>query len=230
MIERTDENLHRLKNNQNDWDNVPDVDLTLLQRIAKRTKGIVTAANAITIAGTIAVMGGLVDYMNGDKVSGVIKVGLGRSADVLDGYVANATNTKGRFGRDLDPTVDTLQLGFGLVALTGADVLPLLPAIAIAAPKIVGVVGSIAARLRHRELNPISEGKLGTASLWAGIGAFMLKGALDHHLPGAVDTGLEVIGWSGSLIGAGMSIPASREYVDVGFGPQDISNPPTLDL
>ncbi len=217
MIQRSDDSMHRLKDNGNDWDNIPDTDLTRLQRVAKWSKGVVTAANMITIAGSVSVINGIMDFVNGNKIEGTAKVLVGRAADVIDGAVADKTHTKGRVGRDLDPTADTVQLAAALYLMEGR-VIPLAATLAIATPKAVGVVGSLAARARNVELNPTAEGKLGAAALWLGVGSFMLKGALEKHAPGFVDAGLETLGWGASLAGAGLSVPAASEYASAGFG------------
>jgi phosphatidylglycerophosphate synthase len=217
MTQENNEKLHRLQSNHNDWDDIKDEDLSRLQRIAKKSHGIITAANAITIAGTVAVINGLSDFADGRKVEGTAKVLVGRLGDIADGAVADKTKTKGRFGRDLDPTVDKIQLAAGLVILTGADVLPIAATVAVAAPNIIGSIGSIAARKHGVEVNPSASGKHGAAAVWLGVGAFMLKNAIEKHSPGLVDSGLEAIGWAGTVGGAALSLPAAVEYSKAGF-------------
>ena len=72
-------------------------------------------------------------------------------------------------------------------------------------------------------MNPTEEGKLGAFALWGGIGSFMLRGALDHHLPGFADTTLEVVGLAGTLGGTLYKAPATLEYLRGGFGPANES-------
>jgi hypothetical protein len=55
--------------------------------------------------------------------------------------------------------------------------------------------------------------------MWIGIGAFMLEGVIDKHVPGIVDTALEVTGWVGTVGGTAYKLPATREYVVTAFGP-----------
>lgn len=211
-------NLHRLQNNNNDWDSVPDTDLTILQRIAKKSHGILTLANVITITSTVAVINGLADFANGQRTSGVLKVMVGRAGDLADGAIADATGTKGRIGRDLDPTVDAIQLAVALPILEHTGYLPLIPAVLMGSSKVIDTLGAVAARARSRELNPTHEGKIGAFAFWTGIGSFMLRGALDHRMPGLADTALETIGWAGTVGGTVYHVPANIEYLRGGFG------------
>lgn len=103
MSQGKEEKLHRLQSNHNDWDNIKDEDLSRLQRIAKKSHGVITAANAITIAGTVAVINGLSDFADGRKVEGTAKVLVGRLGDIADGAVADKTKTKVDLGEILTP-------------------------------------------------------------------------------------------------------------------------------
>lgn len=218
MARRSEEKLHRLQNNKNDWDNISPDKLNRWQRVAKASRGILTIGNTITIASTALVINGLADFANGQKMSGLLKVMGGRAGDLADGAAADATGTKGRIGRDLDPSVDAIQLLAAAPVLEHAGYLPLAPAVAMIGSKGLDIAGSLAARSRGRELNPAEEGKLGAFALWGGIGCFMLKGALDRHLPGAVDTALEIAGWTGTVGGTIYKLPATAEYLRGGFG------------
>src|SRR3990167_413262 len=108
MSEKVPKNLHRLENNQNDWDRLKPEEMNFWQRVAKKTRGIITAANGITLLSTVLVMNGISDFVNGRKAEGITKVAAGRIGDLVDGAVADKTGTKGKVGRGLDPTVDYL--------------------------------------------------------------------------------------------------------------------------
>jgi phosphatidylglycerophosphate synthase len=125
VIPRTNKELHRLEDNHNDWDSVPVTKLSYWQRLAKKTNGFLTPGNAITLIGTVLVIDGLVDFAAGNRIIGTIKVVTGRVSDILDGIVAARTRTKGRIGRDLDPTADIMQLIIGVALLGHAKILPL---------------------------------------------------------------------------------------------------------
>jgi phosphatidylglycerophosphate synthase len=218
MIPRSDKELHRLNKNHNDWDDIPASKFTHLQNIAKKTRGIVTPGNVITLVGSIIVIDGLADFAAGNTWAGTFKVGIGRFSDILDGIVAAKTHTKSRVGRDLDPTADILQLIVGSILLGHAKVLPISLLIVIGLTKTFGVIGSLAARARHVRLDPTAGGKIGTLFLWSGIGFFMLRSVLMHRVPSFADNAFGLLGWICALIGIGLSIPASYEYMSFGFG------------
>lgn len=218
MSKEVSKGLHRLANGRNDWNTLDPDEMNILQKIAKYTKGVVTAANAVTIMGTVAVMNGLFDYINGNKAEGLAKVAGGRLADLGDGYIADRTGTKGRVGRDLDAGVDFVQLGFALPMLVESGTLPWVPAVAVAVPKFVDAGATISAKLRRKEINTTFEGKRSISMIWTGIGALMLNQVAEKHLPGFTDTALDVIGWGGIVVGAVYHIPATAEYASIGFG------------
>lgn len=218
MFEKLPKSLHRLENNQNDWDGLRPEEMNTWQRIAKKTRGLLTAANTITLMSTVVVMNGLFDYVNGRKAEGIAKVAAGRFGDIADGYVADRTSTKGRVGRALDPSVDFIQLGFALPMLVDTGALPIVPAVLVAAPKVVDAAATVSATLRRKEINPTKEGKWSITAIWTGIGAFILNHAIEKHAPGFVDTTLETIGWVGTGGGAAYHLPATMEYVGIGFG------------
>lgn len=221
MTENVSESLHRLQEGRNDWDDIPTAELNFWQKVAKKTVGIVTIGNAITVSGTVLVVNGLYNFVSGNKALGVAEVVAGRGLDVVDGVSADITKTKGKIGRDLDAGVDGVQLLAALPILENVGAIPTTVALAVAISKIVDAAGTFAAKARHREINPTKEGKLGAGALWAGIGAFMLHATLDKHLPGMADNTLEAIGWTGTIGGTVYKIPATIEYVSIGFGRQE---------
>ncbi len=222
MTKRISRSLHRLKENKNDWDDLIPEQMSRSQKIAKKTRGLVTAANSITIFGTVLVMNGLLDFANGRKAEGTVKVVGGRVLDLVDGKVADYTGTKGKFGRGLDGGVDFVQLATALPLLVISDVLPIAAATAIAVPKIVDGAATISATIRKKEINPTDEGKKSIFAIWGGIGAFMLHSTIGKHAPDFVDTALQVTGWGGTVGGAIAHIPATIEYTNIGFGSDDI--------
>ena len=226
MLEKqADKSLHRLKNgNHNDWDNVETKDLTFLQKIAKKTKGVITIGNAITLSGTVMVLNGLYNFVNGNKALGVAEVVAGRGLDVADGIAADMSKTKGRTGRDLDAGVDGVQLLVALPVLDHVGVLPTVVAATVVTSKLIDAAGTFAAKARKREINPTKEGKLGTGALWAGIGSFMLHAILDKHIPEVADNILETMGWAGTIGGTVYKVPATIEYASIGFGRQSNTN------
>src|SRR5690606_33999365 len=158
--------LHRLADNQNDWDGIPDESLTRLQRLGKRTNGIVTMGNAITTAGATAFTIAMFDLLNGNKIQGLVGLGISRGADLADGAAADATQTKSKFGRDFDPSIDAAELMIGAPVLTHVGALPVATTVAMTLPKAIDIAASVGARWRNIEVNPTEEGKLGAGAIW----------------------------------------------------------------
>ncbi len=217
MIKRSPEKMHRISENRNDWDTIPSSKLNPWQRVAKRTKGFVTLGNVITVAGGVFTLDGIVDIAQGHNLSGVIKIGIGRMADIADGEAAQITGTKGVIGSQIDPLVDTIALGAALPVLAVAEVLPVAAAVVIGIPKATNAASTIAAKLRKRPIQVEGEGKTGTFTLWLGIGAFAVRAALPN-LHAAIDTGLQMAGWLGAVGGSIMQLPATAKYISAGLG------------
>ncbi len=219
MFRRNEQSLHNLKNGQNDWDGIPYDKLEPLQKVAKKTNGIVTLGNFITAASTVCVMDGLYDFVNGRRLLGMAKVAVGRIGDLIDGWGANKTRTKGRKGRDFDAGVDGVQSLTAGIVLEAAGVLPLPVAAAVVAPKAVDTVATIAAKLRHREMNATEGGKNRMFIIWGGaIGSFMLKAAVDKYVPGYVDFLLETTGYTAAAGNLLLGATSTVEYVKIGLG------------
>ncbi len=225
MLKRSPEKLHRIKDNGNDWDGIPDEKLNPFQRVAKATKGIVTIGNTITTVGAGLFVMGLIDYANGEKVKAVAELAGSRGADLVDGAAADATDTKGRIGRDYDPTVDAAELLVGAPVLTHLGALPLASTVIMVAPKVVDTGAAIAARARGIEVNPTESGKLGAGGTWIGVTAFLARAAFDQYLPGYAETALETVGWVGTVGGTLYKLPATADYVRAGFGPEQPPQP-----
>ncbi len=224
---RKPENLHHLTEGKNDWDDLSDHELNFWQKVAKKTRGIITAGNAVTIAGTILVMNGFADIASGNKGVGLAKVVSGRTFDIADGEVADMTKTKGNAGRVLDPSVDFVQLMVGLPVLVNSDMLPVTAAAVVAVPKVATAVSSTVGFLRGQNTQVPEEAKLGTFGLWAGIAAFGIRAVFDKQMPGALDNTLEIIGWAGTVGGTAYQLPATKQYLEAGFGPSNPPQPPT---
>jgi phosphatidylglycerophosphate synthase len=219
MIRRNPNKMHSIAQDKADWDGIPDDKLNKWQRIAKRTRGWGTAANGLTLFGTVVVMNGLADFANGHYTSGIIKVGAGRLADLGDGALADKQGVKGPIGKRLDATMDMAQLAVALPVLYTTDTLPIVPLAVIAIPKIVGTAGSLAAEKRGREVNVTSDGKFGTAAIWAGVGSFMVATAIGINQE-TVSSVFETIGYAGTIGGSLLSTRATIAYARAGFGSQ----------
>jgi len=166
-----------------DWDATPPAKRNRWQRLAARTHGLATPGNAATILGLGLVMVGLVAIGCGDFVPGLLIVMLGRSADVLDGFVAARTRTKSRIGEALDAGADKIAIAGTLVVLVLRHVLPLWLAVAIAIKSAANVVFAAIAQSQDRPLHPSGAGKLATGGEWLALGLLIgAKAARTAHM------------------------------------------------
>ncbi len=228
MSFRNPENLHHLTGGINDWDDIPARELNRWQRIAKKTHGIVTAANAVSIAGFLLVMNGLSDIASGNKGVGLAKVVGGRALDVVDGEVAHRTGTKGNVGRVVDPTLDFGGLIISLPVMVEAKMIPLAAAATVATPKVATAIGSTIGFLRGQKTLVPEEAKIGTFGIWGGIAAFGVSAAFEKHIPGSAETVLNVTGWAGTVGGTVMQASATVDYIKTGFGAVETSKSPSV--
>lgn len=158
-------NLHRAERLP-EWHDVPSNELNRWQRLAVRTDGWITPGNGVTALGNVLAFGGMAEIANGNVTSGLIAVAAGRAADLVDGYTAHKTGTKGPKGEAFDAGFDKLQaLGFVATAVA-ADLAPL-PVIAALGAQQAGMAGfSILAKKRGHEIHPTRQGKHATFAMW----------------------------------------------------------------
>lgn len=161
-------NLHRV-GRRPDWQLVEPKLRNPWQRLAARTNGVVAPANVLSITGAIVVGYGLVEITRGNLAVGLLTVGLGRLADILDGIVADATGTKSPLGEVLDAMLDKLEILATLVVLLWSAVIPLWAFGLVAAINVLGLLGAGIAKLRKLEIHPSQLGKLATVGSWVAL-------------------------------------------------------------
>lgn len=167
-------NLHRA-GKEGQWVNVPPEDRNIAQNVAAQTNGIVTPANAVSLAGAGVVASGLKDIATGDTTKGVIKVGVGRVFDLADGMVADKTGTKSPIGEGVDVVVDKAEVALALPVLAYKGVLPKPAAGVVFALNVANAAFSSVAKRRGAEIHPSKEGKLAMFGQWMGIGMYGLS-------------------------------------------------------
>jgi phosphatidylglycerophosphate synthase len=205
--------LHRIEERKADWQHQPAETWNRWQRIAARTKGIVTPGNYLTAQGTGVVLHGLYEIAQGRTALGVTELFFGRMHDLADGVAADKTGTKSPLGEAMDATADKIQLAGALGVLTHEHIVSLPMTIAIAAPNVVAAVSSVVVKKHDQEIHASREGKLGAAGLWLGLGAFTLRYALRQHDPELVDTALATVAYTSTLASVALSSIAARDYV-----------------
>src|SRR5919107_1755961 len=82
---------------------------TLLKPVAHGLMRLGVSPDAVTIVGTIGVVGGALGFFpRGELLVGVLVVTAFVFSDMIDGYMARATGTSSRWGSFLDSTLDRI--------------------------------------------------------------------------------------------------------------------------
>lgn len=165
-------NLHRV-GKQADWEMIPVDERNIFQQIASVTKGVATPANAVSFYGASKVVKGLYDINKGDTLNGILSVGIGRLADIVDGTVANATGTKSAVGEGVDATLDKLTAVVAVPVLVRNNIISRKFAGFTVAQNIANTGLTAIAKRRGQEIHSTWAGKRSTGFLWTAIG---LKG------------------------------------------------------
>lgn len=150
-----------------DWQNTKPGDRSYWQSIAAKTKGAITPGNAVSVAGLGIVVWGLMDIAGGMTIQGIIKISIGRTFDLIDGWVAHKTATKSSLGEATDATVDKLSLAIGLPVLILHSIIPIFAGAVIGLQNIVNVLLAFIAKGKARNLHPSRLGKIATIIQWA---------------------------------------------------------------
>jgi phosphatidylglycerophosphate synthase len=166
-------NLHQA--DRADWEKQKPETWNIWQRLAASTQGVVTLANIVSLAGGFVVIYGVYKLATNSLVTGTIAVLIGRTADILDGYVAHITQTKSPLGEAVDAAVDKILLGVTGIVLIGYGLVPLAVGILLLAHVIYNAILTALTTHRKFRLHPILPGKLATASEWIFIGLFIFE-------------------------------------------------------
>lgn len=133
-------------------------------------------------------------------------LGLVGSTDWVDGYLARRLGQVSSLGKVLDPAVDRVVITTAVAAALASGRLPRLLAAAILAREaFVSGGGIFLARSRHKRLDVVRHGKVGTFLLMAALPLFLVAepGVARHRwmrrLACALATGGAASGWLAAL-------------------------------
>jgi phosphatidylglycerophosphate synthase len=218
--------VHSLRDNKADWRRVDPKSWNSWQRLAVRTYGLITPANAITIAGLCLSLYGISRIYYGSFFIGLLLLGIGRLADILDGTVATRTNTRSHIGESLDAGTDKVVAGVTFIALIAGKTIPWLPVLIILTQNVISVLISTFAKYRNRELHPSNIGKLTALIQWLVLLLFICARAVSAKSTFLSDV-LNTIGYMGlvpfvilgldAIIGYarhGLSDRVAKKYTD----------------
>lgn len=171
-------NLHRSLDKP-DWKEVPTLRRTSLQHVAAVSFGVLTLGNLISVVGLGLVFFGCGLIIAEHYWLGAIAIIVGRLLDLLDGYVAHRTKTKGPVGEIVDASFDKIGTVAAIFTLFVAEIATWPYLLALFIPQVTITVISIYQKLRRRKIHPTLIGKLSMASLWAAIAGLLLAKGTD---------------------------------------------------
>jgi phosphatidylglycerophosphate synthase len=166
-------NLHRSDSNP-DWTDVKPTDRTVWQNVAVNTRGIVTPPNFITVIGLGLVIIGLMFVMQRQDWIGIGLIIVGRLLDLVDGWLAELTQTKSPVGELFDAAADKIGTILTIIVFYAALLAPWWLLTAMLLPHIIISVISLQARRQKKQLHPSRLGKVSMAALWVGLFGFVL--------------------------------------------------------
>lgn len=211
-------NLHRSRQRP-DWEYVEPTEWNRWQRIAAKTRGVLTPGNVVSSLGAVGVMHGLYQFSQGNKLIGAAEVAGGFAADAFDGIVADKTGTKSPLGKIVDIVFDKVKIGASLFALHKTGALPEAPVIAVGGQHIANTAFTGIALARGQQMEDMQSEQDGKISVFIQCGGISLAAAGASIEAGTVATTVEFLG-SGTAI-AGTIIPglsATAEYARNAFG------------
>lgn len=183
-----------------DWELFAPERRNFWQRIAGKTKGIVTPANAVSFAGAGLWFDGLYDYTQGQKTSGILKMASGAICDFFDGRVARNTGTKSPLGEVIDASFDKVKIIGGMIVFGLTDVIPMEAIVPMALQNAANIALTGIAKFRKQEVHTEFPNKLTPwAQVGMGMGGFVLADAL---APGTGQQIAEVAGYVGAVGGS----------------------------
>ena len=179
------------------------------QRLAARTHGIVTPANAVSVVGFAMVLWGLGELVVGSYTVAIALLFFGRMADVLDGYLANKTGTKSPLGETLDAGFDKIATMFAVLVLGMSGIAPWWVLVGLLAAQLFVIGVTIYSRHYHLHLHPSRSGKYSMAVSWLGLGGFIFGTALS----GTTATVFTAFGYGLGGLGICLGAIAGGRYI-----------------
>ena len=223
-------NLHRA-------DTKPEWELStkrnVFQKVAATTGGIVTLGNLVSLAGAAFVASGLIDIANGNTRKGIMKVAVGRGADLVDGLAADKTKTKSPLGEATDVVIDKAELMVGLPVLIAKGIAPKSFGFAAVAQTVANGYYTKTAKAAGNEIHTGAEGKYSTFLQWTALGLYgvsaMMRESPEYDQRAEwVERGADVV--AVASIGLGVLSVASyrrQALAESSVVPNDEALPPT---
>ena len=177
-------NLHRV-GEVADYEKADFASLSRVQKIALASHGLLTPANVVTLVGLGLTISGLRDIHNGDRSARpLIKIGIGRILDFVDGQLAELFGTKSKVGEAADSVADKISAFYGLYVLNKKaeeNVIPKAFVEFMIVQNSLNSVFTLIGKARGREVHSSKNGKLATATQWLAIGAYLVSDTIKDN-------------------------------------------------
>lgn len=182
----------------------------VLQDIAARTRGVVTPANAVSVAGCALAVAGASRM---ETFGGALAMSVGRSLDIMDGTIARATGTTSPTGEAVDAVLDKAALAVMCCQAIRKNIVPKTVVAAIAAQNAANAAMTLVDRYRHPTCSGLHVSREGKHAMFAqnlSIGLFCLSEV--SAAPTALRKGLRALGWAAAAAATAKGIQASVGY------------------
>ena len=176
--------LHRTSG-QPDWAGIDKSKYNFWQLLAAKTSGVITPGNIVTIVGLVLVIAGFIALVRQDYWLALTLVMVGRGLDLVDGWLAELTQTKSPLGEIMDATVDKLETIGVIIVLAVTEIAPRWVLAALAVPHVMIAIISILVRIQGKGLHPSRVGKVSMALLWLAVGGFIVLSIFNVATVGA---------------------------------------------
>lgn len=213
-------NLHRTGKG-GEWEKTDPEKRNIWQRTAAKTHGVAAPANAVSLAGLATVTSGLIDIYYGRTARGLVKIIVGRLADIGDGAVAEATKTKSPLGEAADVVIDKVEVAMALPVLVKSGILPRTATGVLVGQNVANTVASAVAKKRGVEIHPSREGKLNTAGQWLTAGLYTLGEIARQENHPDIARGIEIAGHASLAATAYLGIRALHGYAQDALAPKE---------
>lgn len=190
-------------------------DLTGLQRLAEKTNGVVTPANAITVLGVGLTALGCREFTMGNHSLAVGIIAVGAVCDALDGQVARRTRTANyQVGRYLDIGADGVKAALLGGALYSSDVYSGAELAMNYGPKALGWLANGASKFIAKNDPKTSQtGRVAEVSRWIAPGLAVASSLLVDHGQTAVGEVVRHASRVATVASCALGLTAAAGYV-----------------
>ena len=164
-----------------EWAGIPPHERNIWQRWANTTHGVITPGNVFSVVGIATVFVGLFVIADDQLWRGLWLLAGGRLCDVIDGTAANATGTKSPLGEAIDTTADKVAAFATLLVFAATAIAPWPVMLLIGLQSLLIATLGFAAYQMHKKPHVVAAGKIGGATIWAGLLSFAFAAALHSH-------------------------------------------------